>query len=251
MQKYAIIGFPLGHSYSPAYFNTKFEQECIDAEFIKIEIENVEDLIGVLKNDTSIKGFCVTIPHKQNIIPLLDEISEEAAVIGAVNCVTIRRREESGVDELYLKGYNTDVLGFKRSLLDFLGGELIKDALILGNGGAAKAVRYALSSLNINSITVTRSPLCDQEISYDKVGDYMSSHRLIINTTPLGTFPDVNDGPCIPYDLLSKEHYVYDLIYNPEITKFLHLSQDQGAYICNGHAMLIGQAEENWKLWNL
>ena len=247
MKTYAILGFPLGHSYSPQYFNDRFKREGVNAEFIKLEKEKLDTLRDLIKDTTSLYGFCVTIPHKQNIIPFLDSISKEAKEIGAVNCVEIKRNKEG---EIFLYGHNTDVLGFKNSLLQFIKKQNIEKALILGNGGAAHAVRYALNSLKIENLTVSRKPKNKNEITYNKVGELISSYKLIINTTPLGTSPNTDFAPEIPYNLLTEDHYLYDLIYNPVQTKFMRLGKNRGAQVCNGYSMLIGQAEENWNIWH-
>ncbi len=241
---YGIIGFPLGHSCSPAYFNEKFRKEHIDAEYLSFEIREIGELQPILQAYPELKGFNVTIPHKQNILPFLTEVSEEAAAIGAVNCVKVNR----SAGKLQLTGYNTDMYGFRNALLRFIP-EGITKALILGNGGAAKAVRYALHSLDMEVLTVSRTPKKPEEISYSEVSDYLADFYLIVNTTPLGTWPETGTLPDLPYEKLSRKHYLFDLVYNPETTSFMKQGQLHGAHICNGYGMWLGQAEKNWEIW--
>ncbi len=247
MKTYGIIGYPLAHSCSPSYFNDWFKQEGIDAEFLPFEIENIQQLETILEEYPHLSGFNVTIPHKQNILPYLHEISEEAQKIGAVNCVKISRQN----GKLWLSGYNTDMFGFRHSLLEFIPHNMPKKALILGNGGAAKAVHYALKSLGMEVLTVSRHPQKQDEITYAEVRKIIAEFRLIVNTTPLGTWPHTEDCPDIPYELLSAEHYLYDLVYNPEVTQFMEQGRTAGASTCNGHAMWLGQAKKNWKIWEI
>lgn len=246
MDKYGIIGYPLAHSCSPQYFNERFQKENIEAEYLRFEIEAICQLEDILKTYPDLKGFNVTIPHKQNILPYLDEISEEAQAIGAVNCVRVSRE----ADKPRLHGYNTDMFGFRNALEAFIPAGIQK-ALILGNGGAAKAVRYALRTLNIDTLTVSRSPRQNGEISYAAVPACLSGHLLIINTTPLGTWPKTEGYPDIPYHQLTPAHYLFDLVYNPAETTFMKKGALAGAHTCNGYAMWLGQAEKNWEIWGL
>lgn len=241
---YGLVGFPLGHSFSRKYFTAKFEKEGRDAEYLNFEIENIRDIRQIVSDCPTLQGFSVTIPHKQNIIPLLDGISEEACKIGAVNCVKIDRK----TDKPRLHGFNTDVFGFKQSLQRFIPEDIHK-ALILGNGGAAKAVRYALESLHIESLTVSRSPKTSGEISYPEITGYLQKFKLIVNTTPLGTWPKTEECPDIPYDLLNSGHYLFDLVYNPETTTFMQQGATRGAHVRNGLEMLQLQAEKGWEIW--
>ena len=185
MQIYGIIGYPLGHSCSPRYFNEKFQKENIAAEYRSFEMPDIRQLSTLLQQTPDLCGFNVTIPHKQNILPFLDEISEEARAIGAVNCVKVSHPN----GQPYLVGYNTDMYGFRKALLEFIPAAISK-ALILGNGGAAKAVRYALHSLNMEVSTVSRTPRQADEIGYAALPDLITGYPLIVNTTPLGTWPD-------------------------------------------------------------
>ncbi|MCC8172956.1 MAG: shikimate dehydrogenase [Odoribacter sp.] len=245
MKIYGIIGYPLGHSFSQKYFTEKFEKENIDAQYLKFEISSIAEITSVLEGNDNLAGFNVTIPYKQQIIPYLNELSPEATKIGAVNCVKI----ENKGGKKKLTGYNTDACGFHHSLINFIPNNNVTHALILGNGGAAKAVRYVIDNLGIKSLTVSRTPSGENEISYDQVKNYIPTHKLIINTSPLGTSPNVESCPDIPYELLSSEHYLFDLVYNPEITKFMSEGEKMGAHTKNGFEMLIGQAEEAWKKW--
>ena len=174
----------------------------------------------------------------------MDEISEEARVIGAVNCVKVSHPN----GHPYLVGYNTDMYGFRKALLEFIPAAISK-ALILGNGGAAKAVRYALHSLNMEVSTVSRTPRQADEIGYTALPDLITGYPLIVNTTPLGTWPDTSEFPPLPYELLTAGHYLFDLVYNPETTTFMQKGRAAGAHACNGYAMWLGQAEKNWEIW--
>lgn len=243
MQLFGLLGFPLGHSFSKTYFTEKFKTEKIDAEFVNFESDNIEQTLQVIKTTPSLKGFAVTIPYKEKIIPYLDHISEDARKIGAVNSVKV----EHTISGSILTGYNTDILGFRESLLEFIQTPPTQ-ALLLGTGGASKAVQHALASLGIEVFTVSRTPHFS-EISYDQVARFLSNTPLIINATPVGMWPYVTDCPDIPYHLLSSNHYLFDLIYNPEITEFMHRGEQQGARIKNGLQMLHLQADYSWKLW--
>lgn len=243
---YGLIGYPLGHSFSKRYFTEKFAAADIDAEYLNFEIKSIDRIRGIIEEYPELKGFNVTIPHKQNIIPLLDAVSKEAEEIGAVNCVRIEHINNS----VFLSGYNTDAYGFKKSLLKFIP-DGMKNALILGNGGAAKAVKYVLITLKMNVLTVSRTPLGEKEIGYGDVANLLTDYKLIVNTTPLGTWPNTGNCPNIPYHLLTPEHYLFDLVYNPEITEFMKRGASHGAHIKNGLEMLVGQAEKAWDIWTV
>lgn len=245
MPLFGLLGFPLGHSFSKTYFTEKFKAEKIDAEFVNFESANIGQTLQVIKTTPSLKGFAVTIPYKEKIIPYLDYISEEAQKIGAVNSVKV----EYTIAGPILTGYNTDILGFKESLLQFIQTSPTQ-ALLLGTGGAAKAVRHALASLGIEVLTVSRTPHSPSEIAYDQVAHFLPNTPLIINATPVGMWPNVTDCPDIPYHLLTPNHYLFDLIYNPEITEFMYRGKQQGAQIKNGLKMLHLQADYSWELWN-
>lgn len=236
---YGLIGYPLSHSFSPAYFNNKFATENIDARYDAYAIPSVEDLKTLLKEHPQLKGLNVTIPYKEQVLPLLDEIDVAAREIGAVNCIKI----EGGK----LIGYNTDHIGFAESLKPLLQPQHTH-ALILGTGGAAKAVIYALKQLGIKHKIVSRT---GGDMQYADVDEgIMDKYRLIINTTPLGMYPAIDTAPEIPYQFIDSSHLLYDLVYNPEETLFLKKGKQQGATIKNGYEMLILQAEASWQIWN-
>ena len=238
---YGLLGKSISHSFSPDYFNNKFLREKIDAEFVLFDIQSIDELPGLLKKNPGLKGFSVTIPYKQAVLGYLNDISPEAREIGAVNCVKV---SESG-----LEGYNTDVIGFKKSLEPLIEGETDLKALILGTGGAAKAVAFVLTALGISFDFVSRRGN-NQALSYNALGKtIVESSRLIINTTPAGMFPMVDAAPAIPYQYLTKHHLLYDLIYNPEETLFLKKGRRKGAVTKNGLEMLHLQAEAAWEIW--
>lgn len=246
MKIYGIVGYPLGHSCSPSWFNERFREEGIDAEYLPFEIRDIGRIVDIIADYPDLRGFNVTIPHKQSVLPFLDEISDEARAVGAVNCVKVCRKEGRPC----LTGYNTDVHGFRSALLRFIPA-CIKKALILGNGGAAKAVRYALQTLGIDSVTVSRTPKGRKEIGYPQVADYIGGFPLIVNATPLGTWPDTLSLPDIPYERLTPGHYLFDLVYNPATTAFMANGSVSGAHVCNGYGMWLGQAEENRRIWDI
>lgn len=245
MYLYGLVGFPLGHSFSQKYFTEKFEKEKIKAFYRNFELENIAALNDIILQNPELQGFNVTIPHKQTILPYIDELNGAAREIGAVNCVKIVREDNC----IRLTGYNTDTEGFRLSLSDFIPPTVTR-ALILGNGGAAQAVRYTLKKLGISSLTVSRNPQGENEIGYADVHRYLPTHFLIVNTTPLGTWPDTVTCPSIPYEQLTPAHYLFDLVYNPDITLFMQQGLQAGAHVRNGLGMLIGQAEAAWKIWN-
>ena len=242
MRTFGLIGCPLGHSFSARYFAEKFAAEGISGcEYRLFEIASVGELPKLLEQTPGLCGFNVTIPYKEQIIPLLDSLSEGAAEIGAVNCVKI----ENG----RLCGYNTDAFGFCNSLEELLAGER-PAALVLGTGGASKAVRYVLRTLGMECLTVSRRP-GGGDITYGEIeGAVLAGHRLIVNTTPLGTYPATEGCPDIPYGLLGPEHRLFDLVYNPPLTEFLRRGRERGARTMNGSRMLADQAEESWRIWN-
>ncbi len=240
MRIYGLIGYPLSHSFSKKYFTEKFSKEgIINAQFENYEIPSISQLPEIF-NIENLRGLAVTIPYKELVIPLLNDISAEVQAINACNCIAINNRN-------YV-GFNTDYLGFKLSFQTQLK-EHHTDALILGTGGSSKAVAYALKQIGINCKIVSRQS--DKKyISYQDINaELLDSYHVIINCTPLGTAPNINEAPEIPYHLLSEKHYLFDLVYNPAMTKFLQLGQEQGATIKNGYDMLSIQAEENWSNW--
>ena len=245
MIKLGLIGFPLGHSFSKNYYLKKFEKESItNVDYDLYSFENIEDFYSLYQHDTAFKGFNVTIPHKQNVMQYLDNLSEEAQQIKAVNCITIKREN----DKTTLTGYNTDAYGFQKSLEPLLKLHHQK-ALILGNGGAAKAVMYALKKLDIEYKIVSRNESSGDYTYEQLTKEIIDQYKIIINCSPIGTFPNVDQCPNIPYSYISKEHLLYDLIYNPEETLFLKKGKENGATTKNGYEMLVLQAEKNWEIW--
>lgn len=243
MRKFGLIGFPLGQSFSNKYFTKKFLSENLnDCLHQAYPIKSINELKDILK-DPELEGLNVTIPYKKAVIPYLHKLDEVVQVIQACNCIKIQ--------EGNLTGYNTDVTGFEQSLLPLLDDHHVK-ALILGTGGASAAVEYVLQKLKIDYLFVSRTSGRNKNIiSYEVVdNDLLETHHLIINTTPLGMFPDMDGFPDIPYTSLSEKHLLYDLIYNPGKTTFLQKGEHYGARIKNGAEMLIIQAEESWKIWN-
>ncbi len=246
MKTYGLIGFPLSHSFSKKYFTEKFLNEDIaDHQYELYSIENIKSLPDLLSNNESICGLNVTIPHKVSVLPFLNEIEEAAEQIGAVNCICVKRFQ----GETYLKGFNTDAYGFEKSLAPLLQPQHTK-ALVFGDGGAAKAVKYVLKKLNIEFQVVVRKA-ADNAILYSEVTpELLASHKLLINTTPLGMSPNVDTCPEIDYSQITDQHLAYDLVYNPLETAFLTQAAAHGAVIKNGLEMLHQQAEKAWAIWN-
>lgn len=240
---YGLIGFPLGHSFSKKYFNTKFETESREDCFFELfPIENIAQFPSLLKNNTNLKGLAVTIPYKQSVMPLLDEISTEAKKIGAVNCIEFL---PGG-----LKGHNTDVIGFEKSFAPLLQPRHT-NALILGSGGSSKAVQYVLQKLNIPFLIVSRKAGEEGMISYEAIDEtLLKEYKIIINCSPVGMSPKDDQQPALPYEYINATHYCYDLVYQPAETLFLKQGKERGAVVKNGYDMLVLQAEENWKIWN-
>ena len=244
MRLFALIGFPLTHSFSEKYFTEKFAREGItDANFKAFSFENIGDLKTILTNNPDLEGFAITIPHKKAILDFLNDSTTTVKVMGACNCVRIKNNK--------LFGHNTDVLGFEQSFAPLLQPNHTR-ALVLGTGGAAAAVEFVLKKKNIDYRIVSRTKSEEQNyLVYEDVdAAIIEEYPIIINTTPLGTYPKVVEAPNLPYHLLTPQHYLFDLVYNPAETKFLQLGKAQGATIKNGYDMLVLQAEENWKIWN-
>ncbi len=244
MKKFGLIGFPLSHSFSQKFFTEKFAKENIhDCVYENFPLQSINEISLLIKSETHLRGLNVTIPYKEKIIPFLDYKNEVVEKTGACNCIHIINGK--------LHGYNTDVIGFEKSLLEKLKPHH-KSALILGTGGAAKAVEFVMNDLNIDYQFVSRkSSSLHNQISYEDVDEsVMQSHTLIINTSPVGMFPKVDECPDLPYQFLTPKHYLFDLVYNPAKTLFLQKGEKHGAAIMNGHEMLIIQAEESWKIWN-
>lgn len=245
--KYGIIGYPLGHSASQTFFNKKFTDEGINAEYFKFQIPDISELPDIIKANPELKGMNVTIPYKEKVIEYLDELDEDTREIGAVNVVKFIR--ESG--KLKLKGFNSDLIGFQNSLKPLLKPRHTH-ALILGTGGASKAVRQALKNLGIEYQFVSRSKSDDSTFTYNELNkDVINKYKLIVNTSPVGTYPDIDDCPDIPYEYLTSDHLLYDLVYNPSQTKFLQLGEEMGSQIKNGEEMLILQAIAAWEIWRI
>jgi shikimate dehydrogenase len=238
LKHFGLIGHTLTHSFSQAYFTQKFEKEGIEATYSNFPLADLDELVGVLR-DNNLSGFNVTIPFKEKILSKLDWISPEAKTIGAVNCVR--------VDKGKLYGYNTDFIGFEQSLHEFYAGH--GPALVFGNGGASKAIIFVLKQRGIPYQIVSRNEILDGITYADLNRECLESHPLLINTTPVGSYPDVEAYLPLTYKYVNSTHFAYDLVYNPPKTKFLEFCEAEGANIKNGHDMLVIQAEESFKLW--
>lgn len=241
MTKFGIIGYPLGHSFSKGFFTEKFARESIDAQYLNFEIPDVAMLPDVLRNNPELRGLNVTLPHKQAVIPLLDEMSKEAKEIGAVNVIRVRNGK--------LKGFNSDIIGFTNSIKPLLMPHH-KKALILGTGGASKAICVGLNRLGIEWTYVSRSPREGMVTYEDITAETLQAYTVIVNCSPVGMFPNVAQAPEIPYDCLSDKHLLFDLVYNPEETLFMKKGREQGATVKNGLEMLHLQAVASWDFWN-
>lgn len=245
MDKYGLIGYPLGHSFSKNYFNEKFADEGIDAEYVNFEIPSIDDLPEVIDSNPNLKGFNVTIPYKEKVISFLDSVSPEARSIGAVNVVKVEHKGKNVV----LKGYNSDVIGFTRSIEPMLN-VWHKKALILGTGGASKAINFGLKSLGLETVFVSRYER-PGTIQYDKVtADVVKEYNVIVNCTPCGMYPHTDECPKLPYEAMDTHNLLYDLIYNPDETLFMKKGAAQGAVVKNGLEMLLLQAFASWEMWN-
>jgi len=246
MKKYGLLGYPLTHSFSKRYFTERFEKENIESTYENFEIDSITKFPDVVKNNPEVIGFNVTIPYKEQVIPYLDELNDSAREIQAVNTIRVTRTE----DGIHLKGFNTDTYGFETSLKPFLK-EHHKKALILGTGGASKALKYVLNKLGIEYISASIEELKENEIRYEDIDEQMMAERLlIINATPLGTYPKVDTYANIPYEFITDKHLLFDLVYNPEVTQFLAKGKEKGASIKNGYEMLLLQAQRSYEIWN-
>lgn len=245
MKQYGLIGHPLTHSFSKKYFTEKFDRENIlDCSYDLFDIENISQFPEILKDTPNLRGLNITIPYKESILNFLTNIDEKAKAIGAVNTIKLSAEKNE------IKGYNTDYYGFKKSLKPFLDINHER-ALILGTGGAAKTVKYVLNELNIDCLTVSRNPKKENEIAYRDVNEYViKHHQVIINTTPVGMYPNTTELPPINYENLTNKHLLYDLIYNPSETAFLKKGKQKGCINLNGMEMLKMQAEKSWEIWN-
>ena len=242
MDIYGLIGFPLAHSFSSRFFNEKFQREGIEAEYLNFEMEDIRELESILLSTPGLKGLNVTIPHKENVIPFLHEVTPEASKIGAVNAIRVER-------EHMLIGHNTDYVGFRDSIAPLLRPGIHRKALVLGTGGASKAVVHALTDLGIEWKYVSRTST-EGRFSYPELTpEVLSEYTVVVNASPVGTYPRHDQCPDIAYEYLGADHLLYDLVYNPEETLFLKKGKERGALVKNGKEMLERQALAAWKFW--
>ena len=245
MDKYGLIGYPLGHSFSINYFNQRFADEGVNAKYMNFEIPTIDDLAEVLDSNPELKGLNVTIPYKQKVMEYLDSISPEARAIGAVNVIRVTHVG----NEIKLKGFNSDVIGFTQSIEPMLE-DCHKKVLILGTGGASKAIDYGLKSLGLETVFVSRyrrpETICYEDVTPEVIKEY----NVIVNCTPLGMFPKTEECPNLPYEAMDEHTILYDLIYNPDETLFMKKGAERGANVKNGLEMLLLQAFASWEFWN-
>lgn len=242
MKLFGLVGHPLKHSFSSALFNEKFQEENLDCRYDNFDLRELEELTTLIARHPELCGFNVTSPYKQEIIPYLNQIEDVAKRINAVNTVCVR--------EGLLYGYNTDIYGFEMLLEYIFSGQSIPNALVLGTGGASQAVQFVLKHRQVPFIVVSRTPQKD-EISYSDIDkNILQHHKVIINATPIGTFPNIDKYPSIPYEALTPSHFLIDLIYNPEETAFMKLGKFHKASVYNGTIMLYSQAIKAWEIWN-
>jgi len=246
MNLYGLIGFPLKHSFSKKYFDEKFAKENIsDSEYKLFPISSLKELPSLIKNNPNLVGLNITIPYKEEVLNYIDNKDEIVKSVGATNTIKIKRES----NRISLKAFNTDVLGFENSIKPLLK-EHHKNALILGSGGASKAAEHVLRQLGIEFLVVSRNP-SSMQISYQDLNEKLvTNYSLIINSTPIGTFPNISEYPNIPFEFLTNKHLLFDMVYNPSETMFLKKAKEMGANIKNGLEMLQLQAEESWKIWN-
>lgn len=245
MTKYGLIGYPLGHSFSKNYFNEKFINEGIDAEYINFEIPSIENLPEIIALNPELAGLNVTIPYKQRVMTYLDYISPEAREIGAVNVIRIIHKN----GKIQLRGYNSDVIGFVKSVEPMLD-KHHKKGLILGTGGASKAIAFGLKNLGLEYIFVSRFDR-PGTVKYENITpEIVQEYNVIVNCTPCGMFPNIDTYPNLPYEAMSNKNLLYDLIYNPDETLFMHKGIQMGAIVKNGIEMLLLQAFASWEFWN-
>lgn len=245
MDKYGLIGYPLGHSFSIGYFNEKFQNENIDAVYENFEISSLDSLEEVIATNPELKGLNVTIPYKERVMSYLDSITPEARAIGAVNVIRVTHKGNKTI----LKGYNSDVIGFTRSIEPMLE-TFHKKALVLGTGGAAKAITFGLRSLGLETVYVSRFERPDT-IQYDKITpETVQEYNVIVNCTPVGMYPQADQCPQLPYEAMDSHNLLYDLIYNPDETLFMQKGVAHGATVKNGLEMLLLQAFVSWEFWH-
>ena len=246
MDKYGLIGYPLGHSFSISYFNQKFQDENIDAVYENYEIPSIDALPEVLSSNPELKGINVTIPYKEKVLPFLDSISPEARAIGAVNVIRVSHKGNKTI----LKGYNSDVIGFTKSIEPMLEKKWHQKALILGTGGASKAIDYGLRNLGLETVFVSRYER-PGTIQYKNITpEIVKEYNVIINCTPLGMYPKTEVCPELPYEAMDNHTILYDLIYNPDETLFMKRGAEYGANVKNGLEMLLLQAFSSWEFWH-
>ena len=245
MEKYGLIGYPLKHSFSKGYFNEKFEAENIDAEYVNFEIPTIEEFKDVITENANLKGLNVTIPYKEQVIPFLDGLSPDAESIGAVNVIKFNRDSKG---KLQLIGYNSDIIGFTESIQPLLTPSH-KKALILGTGGASKAVFHGLKKLGIESKYVSRTARVGMFTYKELTKEIIEEYTVIVNCTPVGMYPHVDECPAIPYEFITHNHLLYDLLYNPNTTLFMMKGEAKGAVTKNGLEMLLLQAFAAWEIW--
>lgn len=246
MQKYGLIGYPLKHSFSIGYFNEKFRSEGVDAEYVNFEIPSINDFMEVIEENPNLSGLNVTIPYKEQVIPFLDSLDPDTAEIGAVNVIKIIRQPKGKVK---LVGYNSDIIGFTQSIQPLLLPSH-KKALLLGTGGASKAVFHGLKNLGIESVFVSRTHKPGM-LTYEELTlEVMAEYTVIVNCTPVGMYPKVDFCPNIPYEYLTPNHLLYDLLYNPNTTLFMKKGEERGAITKNGLEMLLLQAFAAWEIWH-
>lgn len=245
MDKYGLIGYPLGHSFSKSYFNEKFENEGINAEYINFEIPTLDSLPEILASNPELKGLNVTIPYKEKVISYLDSISPEARAIGAVNVIRVDHKG----NDTYLKGFNSDVISFTKSIEPLLE-RFHKKALILGTGGASKAINFGLKSLGLETVFVSRFER-PGTIQYSQITpDIIQEYNVIVNCTPCGMYPHIDECPQLPYEAMTSKNILYDLLYNPDETLFMKKGAQHGATVKNGLEMLLLQAFASWEFWH-
>jgi shikimate dehydrogenase len=246
MEKYGLIGYPLGHSFSISYFNQKFADENINAKYENFEISSIDQLQEILDMNPNLKGLNVTIPYKEKVIEFLDNITPEAQAIGAVNVIRVIHEGKN----VKLKGYNSDVIGFTQSIEPMLDKKWHKKALILGTGGASKAINYGLKSLGLETVFVSRYER-PGTIQYERITpEVIKEYNVIVNCTPVGMYPHTEECPLLPYEAMDYHTILYDLIYNPDETLFMKRGREQGAEVKNGLEMLLLQAFASWEFWH-